>query len=161
MIGPAAVRPLGEYLADDRNKLYARVAASKSLYAIGNAHPETRDEGVRFLVSVLENYKKNDEGFNGFVIYDLVRLKAVEHIDLIKRVFASDRVDEIIMGDFEDVQVELGLIEKRTKPRPRPSFLDGLPREDEIFSPERKTQNDKKKEKNKNKQEKKSRKKNR
>jgi hypothetical protein len=161
LIGPAAIGPIAEYLKDNTKGLYARVGASKSLHAIGTARPETRDECVGILASVLENYKENDEGLNGFIIYDLVRLKAVENIDLIEKAFKSGNVDEMIMGDFEDVQVELGLIEKRiTEPARRP-FFERLSQRDEIFESEKKASHDKKKEKNKRKQEKKSRKKNR
>jgi len=161
LIGPVAIHPLAEYLADDTNGIYARVAAAESLRSIGATYPETRGECAAAIASALENYEENDEGLNGFLIYDLVRMKAVEHIDLIEKAFTSDSVDEFIMGDFEDVQIELGLLEARTKPRPRMSTLDRLPREDKMFAPERNAQNDKKKEKNKRKQEKKSRKKNR
>ncbi|HEY5731089.1 MAG TPA: DUF1186 domain-containing protein [Anaerolineales bacterium] len=160
-IGPTAIDPISEYLRDDTNGMYARVSAAKSLYAIGKTYPETRDECVKILASILENYKENDEGLNGFIIYDLVRLRAVEHIDLIERAFESGNVDEMIMGDFEDVQVELGLLEKRiTKPARLP-FFEMLSGQDELFEPEKKVNRDKKKEKNKRKQEKKSRKKNR
>ncbi|MDQ3006298.1 MAG: DUF1186 family protein [Chloroflexota bacterium] len=161
LIGPAAIGPIAEYLNDNTKGLYARVDAAKSLHAIGKAHPETRNECIRFLASVLENYQQNDEGLNGFIIYDLVRLRATEHIDLIEKAFKSENVDEMIMGDFEDVQVELGLIEKRiTKPARLP-FFERLSQRDEIFEPEKTASRDKKKEKNKRKQEKKSRKKNR
>jgi len=164
LIGPVAIRPLVEYLADDTNGLYARVSAAKSLRSIGETHAETRDECMSGLVSVLEKYEENDEGLNGFLVYDLVKLKAVEHIGLIEKAFESDSVDEFIMGDFEDVQIDLGLIDVRTTPRPRMSFLDRLPledREEDVFTSERKTQKAERKEKNKRKQEKKSRKKNR
>lgn len=161
LIGAAAISPLAEYLADNTKGLYARIDAAKSLHAIGKAHPETRDQCVRILSSVLENYAENDEGLNGFVIYDLVRLKAIEHIDLIEKAFKSENVDEMIMGDFEDVQIELGLIEKRITKPARLSFFERLSPQDELFEPEIKPNRDNKKEKNKRKQEKKSRKKNR
>jgi len=161
LMGPRAIDPIAEYLKDDTKGLYARVEAAKSLHAIGKTHPETRDDCTRILASVLENYKENDEGLNGFIIYDLVRLGAIEYIDLIEKAFRSESVDEMIMGDFEDVQVELGLIEERiTKPARLP-FFERLSQEGEIFEPERKASHAKKKEKNKRKQEKKSRKKNR
>jgi len=161
LIGPVAIRPLVEYLVDDTNGLYARAAAATSLRSIGTAHVETRDECVRGLVSVLENYEENDEGLNGFLVYDLVKLNAVDHIGLIEKAFESGSVDELMMGEFEDVQIELGLMDVRTKPRPRRSFLDKLTREDEVFAPEGKAQKAERKEKNKRRQEKKSRKKNR
>ena len=161
LIGPVAIRPLVQYLSDDTNGVYARVAAATSLRSMGETHPETSDECVSGIVSVLEKYEENDEGLNGFLIYELVKLKAVEHIGVIEKAFASDHVDEFIMGDFEDVQIELGLIDERTTPRPRMSFLDRMPIEEDLFVPERKAPKAEKKEKNKRKQEKKSRKKNR
>lgn len=161
LIGRAAVEPLAQYLRDDTHGLYARVEAAKSLHAIGKIHLETRDECKKILASVLENYKENDEGLNGFIIYDLARLGAVEHIDLIEKAFKSGSVDEMIMGDFEDVQVELGLLEERiTKPARLP-FFEMLSGQDDLFEPEKKADRDRKKEKNKRKQEKRSRKKNR
>ena len=161
LIGPAAINPITEYLKDDANGLYARVAAADSLQQIGKAYPETRDECASILASALENYKENDEGINGFLIYDLVELNAVEYMDLIERAFKAESVDEMITGDFEDVQVKLGLIEKRiSKPAPSP-FLRMLSGHDEVVEFEKKTGSAKKKEKNKRKQEKKSRKKNR
>jgi ribosomal protein L7/L12 len=161
LIGPVAIRPLTKYLADDTNGVNARVAAATSLRSIGETHPETRDECLSGIVSLLEKYEENDEGLNGFLIYELVKLKAVEHIGVIEKAFVSDHVDVFIMDDFEDVQVELGLIDKRTAPRPRMSLLDRLPHEENLFVPERKAPNIEKKEKNKRMQEKKSRKKNR
>jgi hypothetical protein len=160
-IGPAAIPALGDYLANENNGLFARAAAASSLRNMAIAHPETREECLNHLAGVLEKYAGNDEGLNGFLIYDLVQLKAVEKIDLIEKAFASKNVDEFIMGDFEDVQIELGLIEKRTKLRPRPDWFDDSSREKEMFQPERNVKKTEKKDKNKRKQEKKSRQKNR
>ena len=161
LIGPAAIQPIGDYLKDSANRLYARVAAADSLRAIGKAHTEAREECAGILASVLESYKENDEGFNGFLIYDLVKLNAVEYLDLIEKAFRSESVDEMIMGDFEDLEVELGLIEKRVTKRAPSPFLKTISEQAEILESEKKTNLAKKKEKNKRKQEKKSRKKNR
>jgi HEAT repeat protein len=78
LIGPVAIHPLADYLADDTNGVYARVAAATSLRSMGETHPETRDECVSGIVSVLEKYEENDEGLNGFLVYELVKLEAVE-----------------------------------------------------------------------------------
>jgi hypothetical protein len=158
LIGPAAIHPVAEYLKDDANGLYARVAAASSLSAIGKAYPETRAECAGSLASVLENYKENDEGLNGFIIYDLVQLNAIEHLDLIERAFKSESVDEMIMGDFEDVQVELGLIEERITKRAPSRLHQMLLGQNEAIGSEKQTSLAQKK---KRKQEKKSRKKNR
>jgi hypothetical protein len=161
LIGPAAIQPLGKYLTDETHDLYARAAAASSLRGIALAHPETRAVCIGPLVAVLEKYSGNDEGLNGLLIYELVQLKASEHIDLIEKAFAEERVDEMIMGDFEDVQIELGLLEKRTHPHPHLPLLEHALHRESMFSAEEKSQKEKKKEKDKRKQEKKSRKKNR
>ena len=129
---------------------------------IAAAHPETRAECLGHLISVLEKYQENDEGLNGFIIADLVDLQDTEHLDLIEKAFAEDRVDEMIMGDFEDVQIELGLREERSQPRTPlfPPFGRAISQEPR-FPAEAKPLKEKKKEKDKRKQEKKSRKKNR
>ena len=159
LLGPASIQPLGEYLLDEQNQMYARAEAATGLTSIGKTRPETRDACVSYLVSALEKYEENDEGLNGFLIHDLAGLKAVEHVDLIGEAFAAEAVDEFIMGDFEDVQVELGLLKERTTPRRLlvPKFLpdmDTSPRASKPRKLEKKT-------KSKRKQEKKSRKKNR
>lgn len=160
MIGPAAIRPLAEYLADTKNGTYARVAASESLEKMAEAHPETKAECVAALVSVLQNYRNNDETVNGFIISSLIEMDAGrEHIELIEEVFKAKRVDTFIDGDFEDLQIKLRLIEKRAKPRELPIKYVG----DRIYVDANHPIIKKavKKEKNKRKQEKKSRKKNR
>jgi len=53
----------------------------------------------------------------------LVELKAVESKLTIERAFAADSVDSTVMGDWEDVQVDLGLIPARRSPRPKPPLF--------------------------------------
>ncbi len=123
-LGKAAAGPCRAYLASDAHGLFARVAAAHALAEIGQQHPEARDACVRALASVLEAYENNDEVLNGFLISYLVDLRAIEHIDLIRRAFDADRVDLMVMGDFEDVQIELGLLDERQPPSPlRPDML--------------------------------------
>ena len=161
MIGTAAIEPLAAYLADEDNPLYARSEAGSSLAEIGRKHPEARQRCVQAVTAVLEQYEVNDEGLNGFLIGDLIELQAVDQIELIKSAFAADAVDEFIYGDVEDVQIELGLLEKRLTParpwrigRSTPDFDSGISAPPTLRQVE-------KKQKNKRKQEKKSRKKNR
>jgi len=161
MIGPVAIRPLAQYLADTRHGTWARVAASASLQKMVEAYPETKEECTAAIVVALKGYKENDESLNGCMISDLVQMNAaLEHIGLIEEAFKSGNVDEAVDGDFEDIQIRLGLIEKRIKPHLRPWWFDESNR---IFTdsnmPKVKASN--KKEKNKHKQEKKSRKRNR
>jgi HEAT repeat protein len=161
MIGGAAVGPLSRYLADEVNPMYARSATGSALAKIGTRHPTERDRCVAAIAAVLEKFEDNGDAFNGFLIGDLVELKAVERIDLINRAFDAEAVDEFINGDVEDVQIELGLLKARLTP-PRLRWPAELSRAfDEETSAERQARNFEKKQKNKRKQEKKSRKKNR
>jgi hypothetical protein len=163
MIGPAAIRPLAEYLADNKHGTWARVAASTSLQKMVDAHPETKEECVAAVVAALLDYKDNDEALNGSMISDLVYMDAArDHLNLIEEAFKSGNVDESLDGDFEDIQITLGLREKRSKPHLNPFFFDGdrmvIDKSHPIIQKEiKKIQ----KEKNKRKQEKKSRKRNR
>jgi hypothetical protein len=160
MIGPATIRPLAEYLADTKHGTWARVAASESLQKMVETYPETKEACAAAIVTALKGYKENDESLNGSMISDLIQMNAaLEHIGLIEEAFKSGNVDESVDGDFEDIQVQLGLIEKRAKPRPRPILFGG----DQFFTSDNLPDVKKtvKKEKNKRKQEKKSRKRNR
>lgn len=124
MIGPAAIEPLAAYLQDTGNQPYARVTAGESLKKIAEAYPERREECVAGLAAALQLYEHNNETLNGFIIFDLVDLKAVEHIGLIEEAFEKDKVDEWVLGDFEDVQIELGLLKERKTPAPRSPFFN-------------------------------------
>ena len=111
-IGPAAIPALAAYMADTTHHLWARVAVVDSLEKIAKMHPESRDECVAILTRQLEQFAENDEELNGFLVSDLVKLKAVEAAPLMERAFAADSVDTFLMGDWYDVQVELGLISR-------------------------------------------------
>ncbi len=111
MIGPAAIPELAIFLANAKHKLYARVAASSSLQHIGNEHKASRAECVEALAAQLEKFSATDPELNGFVVADLLDLDSVETASLLERAFAAGRVDESICGDWETVQIELGLKE--------------------------------------------------
>lgn len=121
LIGPAAVPALAAYLADDARGLWARVAAAHGLSHIGTRHPEARAECVASLAAPLERSAWAGPGdeltLNGYSVSFLMDLKAVEAAPLIERAFAAGRVDETVMGDWEDAQIKLGLKAKRERPR--------------------------------------------
>jgi HEAT repeat protein len=118
MIGPPALARLSAYAADASNDLWTRIAAVEGLREIGEVHPAARGEGVAALVRVLEKWYRNDETLNGFLIHYLVGLGAVEAAPLMEQAFAAERVDLMVQGDWEDVQVDLGLLPERRTPRP-------------------------------------------
>jgi hypothetical protein len=110
LIGKAAIPVLEAYIADKSHEKYANMAESGFDYMV-KFHPETKTDVVPTLMRLLERYETNDYELNAFLISSLVDLKAREALPLIERAFAADRVDESIRGDWDDVQVELGLKE--------------------------------------------------
>ncbi len=161
LIGPVAIPALAAYLQDESHDFYARSLAMASLEKIGTQTPGVRDQCVAILTRQLEKFDQQGEDLNGFLVSSLVILKAVEAAPVMARAFAADKVDDMIMGDWEDVQIQLGLLTERTASKP-----DKLPLFPRDFSTDQSESDrfpfapkkDAKKEKSKRKQEKQSRK---
>jgi hypothetical protein len=81
----------------------------EALVKIVRANPEARDECVGVLTQQLEQFTKNSSELNGFLIADLLDLKAVESAPIMEQAFAAKRVDTSIAGGWLDVQIDLGL----------------------------------------------------
>ncbi len=116
-IGPAAIQPVTDYLADSSHGEWARVAAAKTIEMIAKSHPAIRADCVTRLCAQLVRCDEQPEILNTFLISPLLELKAVEALAEIERAFASGRVDESVNGDWEDAQIELGLKTTREHPR--------------------------------------------
>jgi hypothetical protein len=108
-IGPAALGPLSDYLADPAHAVYPRVAVGSGLRELAKRHPETRDGAVKALCRTLASYQETDCTVNGFVICDLLGLKATEAAELIERAYAADCVEIGICGNWNMVRAELGV----------------------------------------------------
>ncbi len=112
LIGPVAIPALAAYLADEEHETYPRVTAVTCLQQIGEQSSEARDDCVAALTRQLEAFRQNDPTLNAFLILSLTKLQVVEAAPLMERAFAEETVDELVMGDWDDVQVELGLKER-------------------------------------------------
>jgi PBS lyase HEAT-like repeat len=109
LIGPAALPALAAYLADLSHTDSSRISAIRSMEEIGKRWPEARGEALAMLEERLERFEENEPDVNAFLVEALVELGAKEAAPLIERAFAEGYVDPLVMGDWEDVQVELGL----------------------------------------------------
>ncbi len=118
MIGPRAIPTLAQYLAEDSHGTFPRVTAAHSLERIGNSYPEAKEPCLLVLKEQLERFQENDPTVNGFLISYLINLQAVELLPLVKQVFAAERVDLMIAGDLEDVEIAFGVRASRSHPRP-------------------------------------------
>jgi len=124
MIGPAAIQALAAYLADASHPLYARIAAAHSFAEIGKSHPGSRADCVAALTAQLERFAENDHTLNAFLVDFMIDLKAVESAPVMERAFAAGRVELPVAGDWEDVQIELGL--RQTRETPRPNYAESM-----------------------------------
>lgn len=110
----------------------ARALAARALADVAPDEPETRAEVIAALTRLVEDEPNSDvvaEAVNG-----LLDLKAVEAAPAIERALADGRLEVDACGDWEDVRVELGLLEERLTPPP-PSLLDRLIEKDYADDP--------------------------
>lgn len=117
-IGQASIEPLTRFLADEKQGLWSRIAAAASFVEINKRHPELRKECVNALTQQLALHQDQDPTLNSFIISPLIDLKAVESALMIEAVFVAENVDIGVHGDWEDVQIELGLLQERLTPAP-------------------------------------------
>ncbi len=116
-IGTPALSPLIAFLNDATNGHYARNEAASAIAKLAETYPDVRDSCVDALKGQLEQYAQQSAEFNGFLVWMLLDLHAAEALPIIERAFAAGRVDECSAGDWEDIQLEYGLIKKRSTPR--------------------------------------------
>ncbi len=127
LIGPAAIPAIQRYLSDDTIDEFLKIGAPSCLEMIALNHPDNRDDCIAVLGGQLSIYKTNGDTFNGFLIMALVQLQAKDAIKVINAAFKADLVDISVMGDLEDVEIELGLRSHRETPRPKMQWIRDLP----------------------------------
>ena len=115
-MGPAALPNLEAFVLDTGKEMWARLAAAEGMQIIATDHNETRDQVVGTIVRALEGYEREDPTFNGFMINFLLDLRAIEAAPAVEKVYQANQVDLSILGDGEDFQVGIGLLEKRITP---------------------------------------------
>ncbi|MBN1318125.1 MAG: DUF1186 domain-containing protein [Anaerolineales bacterium] len=118
MIGPAAIPGLGSYLTDINNSDWSRISASNSLVEIVELFPENRETVIDIFSDQLRLFADQERIFNAYLVSALCSLKAVESAAVIEQAFVADAVDLSVLGDWEEAQIFLGLLEKRVTPAP-------------------------------------------
>jgi hypothetical protein len=117
-IGPLSVAPVAEYLVNLEHGEGARLTAESALEQLALTYPEAREECAAALVAALENYRTNPEDLNAFLALAIADLKYTEAYPLVEKAFSEDLIDPFIMGDWEDFQVKVGLLQERITPEP-------------------------------------------
>lgn len=126
MIGKKAIPALEKYILDDSNGLFDQIAAVHGLERIATNNPECREKCLSIFNSKLQSCKSNDPTLNAFLVLYLTELNATESIDVIRQAFEAESVDLSILGDFEDVEISLGLKKNRITPSKYSAAIDEL-----------------------------------
>ncbi|MCX6907254.1 MAG: SEC-C metal-binding domain-containing protein [Verrucomicrobia bacterium] len=124
-LGRAALEPATAYLANAAHKEWARVASAKAVAEIGERHADLRAECVARLIAQLVKFADQSQPLNAFLISALLDLKSQEALPVMQRAFVAGLVDESVVGDYEDVEIELGLKKQRQHP-PEPNEFTKL-----------------------------------
>ncbi len=127
LIGPAAISALTNHLNDTSHSTWFRTVVAQAIVNVVERHPELRSAAIATLTSLLAAFADNDPELNGFLVSYLLDLEAVESAPTMEQAFAAKTVDESFAGNWDEVQVTLGLKEKPAV-LPRRSLLDD-PRE--------------------------------
>lgn len=109
LIGSRAIPALAAYLADDSHELTWRVQAIVTIKTIASVHPDHHAHCVAALSQQLESFEENSPELNGHILWGLTDLKAIDSLPLIEQAFEAGRVDDEVVGDWNDVQVIFGL----------------------------------------------------
>ena len=123
MIGPAAIPHIAGFLSNRANPATPVARAISGLREIVARHPDCRRACIDILVRMLEPQADTHQTINGFAVSALIDLHAVEVIDTIRDAFRRNAVELSIAGDVEDVEIELGLRDRRATPAPRYTIL--------------------------------------
>lgn len=97
------------YLADVKSEVNQRFAAASSLTSIAENYPDVRNKCINILTQQLELFAANEPEYNAILIGELIKLEAVESALLIEKAFAARKVDTMIVRNWDNVQVSLGL----------------------------------------------------
>jgi hypothetical protein len=115
LLGPRTVDALAAYLQryDNSDERSGYLGVLEGLGRLGRKYPEVRRRVIQILIHHLADYLENDDGFNGWLIDELVQLRARQALPLIAAAFVQNEdeglvVDEMVV-DWEDVCKAFGL----------------------------------------------------
>jgi yecA family protein len=113
-MGPDAFDLLRALAVDTMKPVKLQTFAAEALADVSERHAAVREAGVATLMGLLRGFEHQELGFNTIVASCLVSLEVREAAPFIEAAFASAQVDPGFLGDWEDVQEELGLIPDET-----------------------------------------------
>ena len=116
MIGEESIEPLKLYLFDKNKPETPRITAGHGLEKVGSLVSSKKEECINIFIDFLNQSDDKAPDLNGLVIGYLIDLNAQNAIEAIRSAFERNIVDLCCCGDLEDVEIELGLRQKRSTP---------------------------------------------
>ena len=123
MLGPGVLPALSAYLVSADHGLWPRVLVSRGVGQVGQQHPAARERAVEILAAQLARHESQDAYLNATLVADLTDLEAVEAEEVMAAAFAAGNVDLAVQGDWEEVQIKLGLLDERQTPVPEEGWI--------------------------------------
>jgi hypothetical protein len=127
MIGPPAIARLARALSDKPEKFFANLTIAESLQVIGKTYPEAQKACILVLTDRIERCTEQIPDLNAFFISQLIDLKAVDSLPVIRQAFEREYVDYSFVGDIENVEIEMGVRTQRSTPVDYPTPRDRIP----------------------------------
>ena len=148
-IGTESIPFLANYLRDASHGQTSRITVVEILQILAEFYPETRDSCVSLFMEQLRQFEANLKDVNGFIVVSLAELKALDAAATIEEAFERGCVSERVGGNWEDIQVLMGLKPPSQDLSPIPSIFLRSPTSsfDELGTRERRVQGQPKKKK--------------
>jgi Protein of unknown function (DUF1186) len=123
-IGTATIPALVDFIADSHQLDFPRGTAARALLGIAQKYPESRIQCVESITRLLQAFTDNTPELNAYFIEVLADLKAIESAAVIEQAFQLNCVEEAFVGDWDEVQVALGLKTREEVPLKRFTFIE-------------------------------------
>ncbi len=123
-IGKSAIPALAQYLTESLDSEWSKITASTSLENIAKYNQKDQ-EIFNLIVEILTSYLKKPDidkiWLNGFVVSTLCDLNKinkipVQTIEIIRQIYKNELAELSVIGDIEEVEIELGIRKERDTP---------------------------------------------
>jgi hypothetical protein len=108
LMGGGALAPIEALLATKLNYNH-KISLVGAIGYIAKADPDLRDQCVEVLTRQLSRYKNHHRSVNGALVTELYDLEAIESVAVMEEAYQAKKVDEMFVGSWPKVQVDLGL----------------------------------------------------
>ncbi len=106
--------PLLQILYQPNLEASSKVALLEAMEQLAHHYPDRRNEVIGWFGNLLQFYIDNsddenilDTGMTGFIEYSLLNLRATELLPKLRILHETENIDEMMNGDYEEVETEM------------------------------------------------------